>query len=336
MDVGTHALASFTLTRAAFPRAPRSVLPIALAAGVIADLDEISAAFGPAAYLNWHRTYTHSLLAAILLAVLLALSYRFFAPQHLRSRFSSTAIFALTLLAQCLHLLLDLCQPDGVLLVWPFSAARIAKDWLTFVDPVILVALVAAILLPELFRLVSDEIGARDKGPRGRVAAIIALMVIVLYIGARATLHSSAVAILDSRTYHGELPRRVAAFPVSTSPFTWNSIVETESALHEITVSVAQSSSFNPDAGVIIHKPEASPFLDAARNDSLALAFLSVAQFPKATIEKTETGYQVELQDLRYAVAGESKREIAALFELNLAGKIVHRELIWAWDPRRR
>ena len=332
MDVATHVLASFALRRAAFPRAPRSVLPIALAAGVIADLDEISAVFGPTAYLNWHRTYTHSLLTAILLAVLLALSYRFFAPQDLRSRFSSIAIFALTLLAQCLHLLLDLCQPDGVLLFWPFSAARIAKDWLTFVDPVILAVLVAAISLPELFHLVSDEIGARDKRPRGKVGAIIALTVIALYIGARATLHSNAVAILDSRTYHGELPRRVAAFPISTSPFAWNSILETESALHEITVSVAQSSSFNPDAGVTIHKPEASPILDAARNDPLAIAFLSVARFPKATIEKTETGYQVELRDLRYSVTGESRREIAALFELNAAGKIVDQKLMWARD----
>jgi inner membrane protein len=336
MDVGTHVLTSFALTRAAFPRAPRSVLPIALAAGAIADLDEISAVFGPAAYLNWHRTYTHSLLTAILLAVLLALLYRFVASQKLRSQFSFVAIFVLTFLAQCLHLLLDHCQPDGVLLFWPFSAARIAKDWLTFVDPVILAVLVAAILLPELFHLVSDEIGARDKKPRGQLSAVIALGVIALYIGARATLHSYAVVILDSRTYHGELPRRVAAFPVSTSPFTWNSIVETESALHEITVSVAQSSSFNPDASVTIYKPEASPVLDTARNDPLAIAFLSVARFPKAAIEKTETGYQVEVQDLRYAVAGESKREIAALFELNPAGKIVHRELIWARDLRRR
>lgn len=336
MDVGTHVLASFALTRAAFPRAPRSVLPIALVAGVIADLDEISALFGPAAYLNWHRTYTHSLLTAILLAVLLALSYRFFAPHHLRSRFSSIAIFALALLAQCLHLLLDVCQADGVLLLWPFTTAPIVEDWLTFVDPVILSVLVAAILLPELFHLVSDEIGAKDKKPRGKVGAIIGLTIIALYIGARAILHSNAVRVLDSRTYHGEWPRRVAAFPVSTSPFTWNSIVETESALHEITVSVAQSSSFNPDASVTIHKPEASPVLDAARNDPLAIAFLSVARFPKATIEKTDTGYEVELQDLRYAAAGKSKREIAALFELNLAGKIVHRELIWARNLRRR
>src|SRR5258708_8295231 len=125
MDVGTHVLASFALTRAAFPRAPRSVLPIALAVGVIADLDEISTVFGPTAYLNWHRTYTHSLLAAILLAVLLALSYRFFAPQDLRSRFSSITIFALTLLAHCFHLLLYPSHPHAALFFCPFRTARL-------------------------------------------------------------------------------------------------------------------------------------------------------------------------------------------------------------------
>jgi membrane-bound metal-dependent hydrolase YbcI (DUF457 family) len=324
MDVGTHVLASFVLTRAAFPRAPRSVWPAALVAGVIADVDEISAVLGPSAYLHWHRTYTHSFLTAVLLAVLFAFIYRRFASRQLQSRFSFTAIFVLTLLAQCLHLLLDVCQPDGVLLFWPFSAAHFAEDWLTFVDPVI--------LLPVLVHLVSEEIGAKDKKPRGQLGAIIVLTTIALYIGARATLHSNAVALLASRTYHGEVPRRVGAFPVSISPLSWNSIVETESALQEIKVSLAPGASFNPDAAVTIHKPDASPMLDAARNNSIAAAFLSIARFPKATIEKTETGYQVELRDLRYSVTGESRREIAALFELNAAGKIVDQKLMWARD----
>ena len=336
MDLGTHVFASIALTRAAFPRAPRSVLPVACAAGIIADVDALSSLFGPSAYLNWHRTYTHSLIAALLLAVLFAVVYRFVAPQQLQSRFSVPAIFVLTLLAQCLHLLLDVCQPDGVLLFWPFSAAQIAQDWLTFVDPVILSVLVAGILLPVLFRLVSDEIGARDKKPRGKVGAIIALAVIFSFIGARAMFHANAVAALDSRTYQGELPRRAAAFPISTSPFRWNGIVETESALHEITVDVAQATSLNTNAAVTIHKPEPSPALNAARNDPIALAFLRVARFPKAAIEKTETGYRVELQDLRYAAAGSSRREITAVFELNSAGKIVQEELVWTRDLRRR
>src|ERR1700674_364494 len=336
MDLSTHVLASFALTRAAFPRAPRSVLPVACAAGIIADVDGISALFGPSAYLNWHRTYTHSLFAAVLVAVLFAVVYRFVAPQQLQSRFAVLAIFVLTLLAQCLHLLLDVCQPENVLLFWPFNAAEIAEDWLTFVDPVILSVLVAGILLPLLFRLVIDEIGARDKKPRGKVGAIIALVVIALYIGARAMFHANAVAALDSRTYQGELPHRVAAFPVSTSPLRWNGIVETESALHEITVSVAPGASFNTEVSVTIHKPEASPALDAARNAPIALAFLRFARFPKATIEKTEAGYRVQLQDLRFAAAGSSRREIAAFFELDSAGKIVRQELVWARDLRRR
>lgn len=336
MDLGTHLLASIALTRAAFPRAPRSVLPVACAAGIIADVDAFSPLLGPSAYLSWHRTYTHSIFVAVLLAVLFAVAYRFAAPLQLQSRWSILSIFVLTLLAQCLHLLLDACQPDGVLLFWPFSAARIAEDWLTFVDPVILSVLVAVILLPLLFHLVSAEIGAKDKNPRGKVGAIIALAVVALYIGARAMFHANAVAVLDSRTYQGELPRRVAAFPVSTSPLTWNGFAETESALHEITVSVAPGTSFNTGADVIIHKPETSPVLDAARTDPIAVAFLRVARFPKATIEKTETGYRVELQDLRYSAAGSSRREIAAFFELNSAGKIVTQELVWAQDLRRR
>jgi len=336
MDVGTHVLASIALARAAFPRSPRPVLLVACAAGIFADVDAFSSLFGPSAYLNWHRTYTHSLFAALLLAVLFAVVYRFAAPQQQRGRFSVLAIFVVTLLAQCLHLLLDACQPDGVLLFWPFSGAEIAQDWLTFVDPVILLVLVAGILLPLLFRLVSDEIGAKDKKPHGKMGAIIALAVIVLYIGARAMFHASAAAVLDSRTYQGELPRRIAAFPVSTSPFRWNGIVETESAFHEITLNVAQGAAVNSGATVTIHKPEASAALDAARNDPIALAFLRVARFPKATIENTEAGFRVELQDLRYAAAGSSRREIAAFFELNSTGKIVQQELVWARDLRRR
>jgi inner membrane protein len=336
MDLGTHVLASFALTRAAFPRAPGSVLLVACATGIIADMDGISALFGPSAYLNWHRTYAHSLFAAFLVAIVFSVVYRFVSPQQLQSRFSVLAIFVLTLLAQCLHLLLDLCQADGVLLFWPFSATQIAQDWLSFVDPVILSVLVAGILLPMLFRLVSDEIGTRDKKPRGKVGAIISLAVIALYIGARSLFHASAVAALDSRTYHGEVPRRTAAFPISTSPFRWNGIVETESALHEITVDIIQSTPLDTDAAVTIHKPEASAALDAARDDPIALAFLRVARFPKATIEKTEAGYRVELQDLRFAAAGSSRREIAAILELNSAGKIVAHELVWARDLRRR
>ncbi len=336
MDIGTHALASFALMRATFTRAPRAGWPVVIVAGIVADVDGISAAFGPAAYLKWHLTFIHSLLAIVLLAVLCSLLYRVLAPETLRNRFSSGAVLILTLLAGCLHVAMDVCQSDGISLFWPISTQRIAADWLPSLDPVIFAILIAAILLPELLRLVSAEIGAKDKKPRGQTGAIIALSLIALYIGVRATFHSNAIGALESVTYRGEWPRRVAVYPVSTSLFTWNGVVETESALHEIAVHVTSGAPINPDAGVTVHKPEASPLLEAARSAPSAVAFLRVAQFPKATIEKTETGFRVDLRDLGYAAAGESERELLAIVELNPAGMIVNQELVWAQDSKSR
>jgi hypothetical protein len=190
--------------------------------------------------------------------------------------------------------------------------------------------------LPELLRLVSAEIGAKDRKPRGQIGAIIALFLVVLYVGARATLHSNAVGALESVTYRGELPRRVAAYPGPISLFTWSGVVETESTLHEIAVHVTSGALVNPDTGVMIHKPEVLPLLDTARRAPSAAAFLRVARFPKATIEKTETGFRIDLRDLRYAAAGESEREFLAIVELNPAGVIVNHELVWAREWRNR
>src|SRR5258708_33838696 len=88
---------------------------------------------------------------------------------------------------------------------------RFAWDWLPGVDPWILALLLAGILLPELFGLVGSEIGAKTKAPRGRNGAIAALVLALIYVGGRATLHGNAVAQLDAHTYRGESPRRLAA-----------------------------------------------------------------------------------------------------------------------------
>jgi hypothetical protein len=50
MDVGTHALASLTLTRALIPRAPLAVWMLIVVAGTLADVDSLSAVFGPTAF----------------------------------------------------------------------------------------------------------------------------------------------------------------------------------------------------------------------------------------------------------------------------------------------
>ena len=329
MDIFTHALASIVLARAALPRAPRVVWLVVLVAGTIADVDGLSEVFGPSAHLAWHHTYTHSLLVSLVAVAVLTIVYVVLAPRSTSLRISAAALFVTVLLAAWLHLAMDACQSEGVTLFWPFSGRRIAADWLASVDPWIIAILISAVLLPELLRLVSDEIGAKDKSPRGRLGAIIGLVALIFYIGVRASLHANVLAAMEARSYRSESPRRAAAFPESVSLFAWHGLVETDSALHELTVNAAPGAPFDAENGVTLFKPESSPILDRARDSDAAKKFLGVARFPKATVEKTSDGYAVELRDLRYAAASETRREIAVLVKIDSNGSVVDDALAW-------
>jgi membrane-bound metal-dependent hydrolase YbcI (DUF457 family) len=330
MDVATHTLASLTLARAILPRAPRISWAVAILAGTLADLDFISAYFGPSAYFAWHRTYLHSLFVSLLIVAAISLLYRALAPQPMQERFTFLAAFLTAVLAQWLHLAMDACQWQGVELLWPFSTRRVAANWLANVDLWIIVILVAALALPELLHLVSAEIGARDKKPRGRTAAILAFAIVLVYIGVRATLHANVIATIEARTYGGESPRHAGAFPETTSPFAWHCLVDTESAVHQLTVNVGPGASFDPERSVNLFKPESTPMFDAARNSATAKQFLSVARFPKATVQRTVKGYEVQFRDLRNVAAGETQREIVAVVDLDDSSKVLSNELRWA------
>jgi hypothetical protein len=143
------------------------------------------------------------------------------------------------------------------------------------------------------------------------------------------------IALMQSRTFHGETPRRVSAFPESLSLLAWHAVVETESALNEIDVDVSSPDKFDADSSLRQFKPEPSPALDAARSTAVAGRFLATAQIPKASLEKTETGYVVILRDLRYGATGETQHEIAAVIQLDPNNKVKSQELIWARDLRR-
>jgi membrane-bound metal-dependent hydrolase YbcI (DUF457 family) len=335
VDVLTHALASVSLAKIAMPRAPRFAWIAVILAGTAPDLDGLSVLAGPATYLRWHHTYTHSLAAAVLICIIATAVYVVQKPNGHASITTSAAkivssLFAVTLI----HIALDACQSDGITILWPFTSRRFAADLLAHIDPWIIAILVSAILLPELLRLVSAEIGSKDKSPRGRFGAASGLLFILVYIGVRATLHSNVIAAVEARSYRGESPRRVAAFPEAVSPLSWHAIVETDRALHELTVNEMPGPSFDPEASIVLFKPEPSPILEAARQSPAAKTFLSVARFPKASIEKTLEGYQVQLRDLRYAGLADTKHEIAVLVETDPVGNLRRADLVWASDLR--
>src|SRR6266704_999066 len=234
MDLLTHALASYSLKRVACPRLPRSATIAMIIAGTIADIDSLSKFAGPSAFLTFYRTYCHSLLAALSFSLLLTLPFFVRKREPTESQTFPALIFLAALGASVLHLLMDVCQSAGVELLWPFSARRFALDWVAHTDLWILGILLAGILLPGLSRLVTEEIGAKSKGPRGKAGASLALAGMILYVVLRFVLHGNALAAMESRTYRGELPRKAAAFPASGSPFRWHGIVETARALHTL------------------------------------------------------------------------------------------------------
>jgi len=300
-------------------------------AGTLADIDLFFSQSSPSAYVRWHRAIFHSIAAATILSVAVSLAFiQLRRGKSEQKMTSGVSILLATITAGLLHLLLDLGQSLGSELLWPFSARRFSLDWLPKPDLYVFALLLLAILLPKLASLVTEEIGAKSKGPRGRVGAIVGLAAILLYVVARAALHSTAVATLDARTYHGEAPRRIAALPEDESPFSWLGVVETERALNEVAVWLGPASSFDPESARVSYKPEPSVALDASLRTDSARRFLAAVRFPKASIVRTIEGYRVELHAFPYGSVAASSR-VMAVVDTDFTGKVVADSL--EWDP---
>lgn len=134
MDPLTHALASYSLQRAAFPRISRGATIAVVLAGIVADVDLLSLYSGPSAYLAFNRTYFHSILAALAFSVLATFPFFLLKPEAPGIKIPRAAIFSAALAAALFHLALDVCQTAGVELLWPFSPRRFALDWLPPLD----------------------------------------------------------------------------------------------------------------------------------------------------------------------------------------------------------
>src|SRR5256886_6509196 len=258
MDPLTHGLASLALKRGFFPKVPRPVLISMIFAGVLTDVDFLSELLGPSAFLPWSGGPLHSIVGAIAIGFLVSILIRTYAKS--RGLILSGVLWWLApICAALLHVAMDTLLSSGVALLWPISTKRIALDWAPGFDLWILILLVIGIFLPELFRLVSDEIGAKSKNPRGQGGAAVTIVLIAAYFVLRGILHGGAAMTMLERSYAGESPRRAEAFPDSISPFLWHGIIETESALHLVPVPTSRLSNFDPESTVHIHKPEPSP-----------------------------------------------------------------------------
>jgi membrane-bound metal-dependent hydrolase YbcI (DUF457 family) len=343
VDPATHALTSFALVRGFFPRRPWWFVLGVVLAGVFADVDLASALFGPGAYLSARHAGTHSILGTVALILGVGVLYYTLRPEngpHQNAASTSGDGIAMFLIAATqaagLHVLMDACTSAGVALLWPWRETRFAWDYLPGVDLWVLALLLTGILLPELFRLVGSEIGTKDTTPRGRNGAIAAVVLLLIYVAARATLHGNAVAQLDAHTYRSESPRRLAAFADPVSLLTWRGVVETATQICIVNVPASESARFDPENGVCAHKPENSPALGVAQHAEATKRFLRVARFPKASVGATEDGTEIAVRDVRDSAENDTRFAVAARILLDRKGQVTSQEILWASEVHLR
>jgi len=334
VDLGSHALFSLALARGLFPRRRWSTVLGIVFAGTVADIDLLSVPFGPSAYFAARYTFTHSLLGTLLLIIVSIFFVRYLGRKQLPEPLA--ALVLPLALAAVLHVALDSLGSEGIALFWPFSSSRYAADSLPGIDMWILVVLIFGILVPELMRLVTSEIGVKDKRPRGRNGALASLILLIAYVGLRVMLHTGVVASLDPHSYGGESARRVAAFPDKISPFTWHGVVETQSLLCQVTVPTVFGKSFDAESAECVHKPEPSPALSAAGDSDAVRAYVRAEPFPRAMVSKTRDGYEVVIRSMRDVDEHETRDSIAVRVDLDPRSRVFDEQFIWAEDIRIR
>ncbi len=289
-----------------------------------ADLDVFGRFRGAAFGFAHHRGFTHSFLGVPLVAVVVVgLVYLVW---RLRGRKTNDPnlpprwglLFAYACLAGLSHILLDFTNNYGVRPFWPFSEKWYSWDIVFIIEPVMLLFLILGLVVPSLFSLIDTEIGARRRGPRGRVAASLALVGVVLLWGVRDYEHRRAVNALEARTYNDADPLRASAYPKWIDPFHWDGVVETP-AFFALAPVNSLSPEVDPEGRMEIHyKPEETAVTLAAKKSYVGRVFLDWAQYPiteTETLQPPQEGYIVHFQDLRYvgvpsAISGGRRRNV--------------------------
>ncbi len=302
--------------RAGFNRKSALTTLTMVLAAEAADIDVLWEFKGSIAALQHHRGITHSFVGVPLIAaavlVFVYLGHRLklrLRPPRARSPEAPPLLpirwgylYFCAVVAALSHLLLDYTTAYGIRLFEPFDFRWYSWGIVAIIEPVMLVALIAGLVLPSLFGLINQEIGARSKGPRGRAGAIFALVCLVLIWGVRDHQHRRAVTAMNSFLYHGAPPLRLAAYPYMINPFRWHGVVETAEFLETVPVN-SLAPEVDDSRALIFYKPPETDASRAAKSSYFGQVYLDWAVFPIVEVQEFQgesSGYLAEFKDLRY------------------------------------
>ena len=309
MDPVTHFLSGACLGRAGLNRKTGLATLTLVLAAEAPDLDVFAYFGGSVEGMAHHRGITHSFLGSPFVAAATVAGvygiYRLMLWQGRKPKLPPNwkLLFLYAWLAAMLHIFLDFMNNYGVRPFAPFNPKWYSWDIVFIIDPFILLFMVLGLILPALFRLITDEIGVRKSMFRGRGGAIAALICIAALIFLRDYEHRRAVAALQSLTYRDQDPIRASAFPTPLNPFSWSAVVETHDFFEMASVDSISGAVDPHGTAIIRYKPEETPVSLAAKKSYLGQIYLDWAEYPlvQTDVLPNQKGHVVKFMDLRFA-----------------------------------
>jgi len=269
MEPITHLLTGYHLSR--FLKFKIKYPTIAVLIGAIfPDIDHIVILFKKAYYLQYHRTFTHSLITTPFFAFLLAIIIKFWDK---KGKFFT--YFSLISIGIFSHLLLDLIVPYGIKLFYPFGRWY-AFNWVCVIDIPLLIILLISFFIEKLNFFSEKKI------------SLIVLLFMINFFLFRSYLNYKVV-----NHFHSIYPKniKIMALPTPFNPFEWKVIVELEKEYKYFYFNFLKNKLYFKKH--FLKNPEKIAFL---KNLPLSKLFLEWAIFP--IVDSSEKIFY--LKDLRF------------------------------------
>lgn len=277
-----------------FPKRARYATFACVIAAELPDADFVYRLGGPLTYFQHHRGWTHAfwslpLQALFVVGLMYAWGYArgAWVRRAGRRRRSSqdappmrpVSLWAMALLALLTHLLLDWTNNYGLRPFAPWNPRWYAGEFIFILEPVLLLVLSLALLLPLVFSLADSEIGIKRPRYRGQWLAAGALLAMVGLWVWGFNGHAAAVRIAEAQEFDGGRALKISASPYPMNPFRWHMVVETPASFTAGMVDTRRGVMELEQA--TYPKPETTLQTLAAKHSRLGRVYLDWSKFPQ-------------------------------------------------------
>lgn len=298
MEPITHFLTGAALARAGFNRKTALATATMTLAAEAPDLDVFWSIKGPVYGFAHHRGFTHSFLGLILTSALVtAVMYLGWLVRGRKTNIPNLPprwglLFFFAYVAGLSHILLDYTNNYGVRPFWPFWEKWYSWDIVFIVEPALYIFLIGGLVLPLFF-------SRHEPVLRGRTAANVALLCVVLLYAARDVEHRRAVHVMESQRFDAAAPGQASAYPYYWNIFRWGGVAQMPTSFAIADVN-SRSGELDRSSLEVLPKQPETPATLAAKTSYIGRVYLDWARYPYVTEEPSGEDAIVHFRDLRF------------------------------------